>query len=140
MKIADKADMMARNKNLEGNNPSYQNSFAVLDTLTLVNNFSKMGGNSNTVNLEHFDILKDLEMARNNMKERLENLNKEADEAHAENFPLEEMKYIEWRSYSSDLSDIEGLQVVSKRKKEKQMKEEISRKSEQPQGTVIPTY
>jgi hypothetical protein len=119
MKIADKADMMARNKNLEGNNPSYQNSFAVLDTLTLVNNFSKMGGNSNTVNLEHFDILKDLEMARNNMKERLENLNKEADEADAENFPLEEMKYIEWRSYSSDLSDKEGLQVVSKRKKRK---------------------
>jgi hypothetical protein len=29
-----------------------------------------MGGNPKSVNLENFDILKDLEMARNNMKER----------------------------------------------------------------------
>jgi hypothetical protein len=34
MKIADKAHMAARKKNLEGNNLSHKNSFAVLDTLT----------------------------------------------------------------------------------------------------------
>jgi hypothetical protein len=128
MKIADKADMAAGKKNLEGNNLSHKNSFAVLDNLILVDKFNKMGGNSKSINLENFDILKDLEMARNNMKERLENLNKEAVEAETENLPLEEMRYIEWRSYSSDLSDIEGFQVVSKRKKQK--KEEPPRKND----------
>jgi hypothetical protein len=65
-----------------------------------------MGGNSKSVILENFDIIKDLEMARNNMKERLENLNKEDAEIENEILPLEEMRYIEWRSDSSDLSDI----------------------------------
>jgi hypothetical protein len=40
------------------------------------------------------------------------------------------MRYIEWRSNSSDLFDIEGFQVVSRGKKEKQKKEEIPRKYE----------
>jgi hypothetical protein len=106
MKIADKADLAARKKNLEGNDLNHKNSFAVLDNLTLVDKFSKMGGNSKSVILENFDIIKDLEMARNNMKERLENLNKEDAEIENEILPLEEMRYIEWRSDSSDLSDI----------------------------------
>jgi hypothetical protein len=46
-----------------------------------------MRGNSTTVNLEHFDILKDLEMARNNIKERAESLSKETDEADVDDLP-----------------------------------------------------
>jgi hypothetical protein len=117
MKIADKADMAAKKRNLEGNTFIHKNSFAVLDTLTLIHKSSKMGGNSTTINLEHIDLLKDLEMARNNIKERVENLDRETEEANIDDPPLEEMKYIAWRSDSSDLSNLEGFQVVSRKKK-----------------------
>jgi hypothetical protein len=36
-------------------------------------------------------------------------LNKEVEEVDKENLPLEEIKYIEWRSDSSDPSDMEGF-------------------------------
>jgi hypothetical protein len=101
--------LLAKKKNLEGNNINLKNSFAFLDNLTLVNKFSKMGGNSKNVNLEHFDILKDLELARKDLKERDKSLNKEVEEVDKENLPLEEIKYIEWRSDSFDPSDMEGL-------------------------------
>jgi hypothetical protein len=114
MKIAD---MAAKKRNLEGNTFIHKNSFAVLDTLTLIHKSSKMGGNSTTINLEHIDLLKDLEMARNNIKERVENLDRETEEANIDDPPLEEMKYIAWRSDSSDLSNLEGFQVVSRKKK-----------------------
>jgi hypothetical protein len=68
-----------------------------------------MGGNSKNVNLEHFDILKDLELARKDLKERDKSLNKEVEEVDKENLPLEEIKYIEWRSDSFDPSDMEGF-------------------------------
>jgi hypothetical protein len=87
--------MVARKKNLEGNNLNLKTSFAVLDSLTLVNKFSKMGGNSNNVNLEHFDHLKDLELARNDLKEKAESLNRGKEEVDKENIPLEELKFIE---------------------------------------------
>jgi hypothetical protein len=112
--------MVARKKNLEGNNLNLKNSFAVLDSLTLVNKFSKMGGNSDNINLEHFDLLKDLELARNDLKEKVESLNRGKEEVDKENLPLEELKFIEWTSDSSDPSDMEGFQMVSRRKKEKE--------------------
>jgi hypothetical protein len=92
IKIVDKASMVARKKNLEGNNLNLKNSFAVLDSLTLVNKFSKMGGNSDNINLEHFDLLKDLELARNDLKEKVESLNRGKEEVDKENLPLEELK------------------------------------------------
>jgi hypothetical protein len=58
-------------------------------------------------------------MARNNIKERVENLDRETEEANIDDPPLEEMKYIAWRSDSSDLSNLEGFQVVSRKKKRK---------------------
>jgi uncharacterized membrane protein len=119
MKIADKADMATRKKNLEGNNIIHKNSFAVFDSLVLVNKFNKMGGNSATINLEHFDLLKYLEMTRNNLKERAESLSKESNEVAIDDLPSEEMRYIEWRLDSSNLFDIEGFQVVSRREKRK---------------------
>lgn len=119
MKIADKADMATRKKNMEGNNIIHKNSFAVFDSLVLVNKFNKMGGNSTTINLEHFDLLKYLEMTRNNLKERAESLSKESNEVAIDDLPSEEMRYIEWRLDSSNLFDIEGFQVVSRREKRK---------------------
>lgn len=127
IKIVDKASMVARKKNLEGNNLNLKNSFAVLDSLTLVNKFSKMGGNSDNINLEHFDLLKDLELARNDLKEKVESLNRGKEEVDKENLPLEELKFIEWTSDSSDPSDMEGFQMVSRRKKEKEKKKSPGR-------------
>jgi uncharacterized membrane protein len=111
--------MATRKKNLEGNNIIHKNSFAVFDSLVLVNKFNKMGGNSTTINLEHFDLLKYLEMTRNNLKERAESLSKESNEVAIDDLPSEEMRYIEWRLDSSNLFDIEGFQVVSRREKRK---------------------
>jgi hypothetical protein len=51
-----------------------------------------MGGNSDNINLEHFDLLKDLELARNDLKEKVESLNRGKEEVDKENLPLEELK------------------------------------------------
>jgi hypothetical protein len=63
--------MLAKKKNLEGNNIHLKNSFAVLDNLMLINKFGKMGGDISNAKLEHFDLLKDLEVARNDLKNRV---------------------------------------------------------------------
>jgi hypothetical protein len=76
-KIADKASMMAKKKNLEGNNIQLKNSFAVLDNLMLINKFGKMGGDISNAKLENFDLLKDLEVARNDLRNRAQTLSKE---------------------------------------------------------------
>jgi hypothetical protein len=82
VKITEKADMAAKKRNLEGNSYVNKNSFAVLDSLALINKFSKMGGNSTSVNMEHIDLLKELEMARNNIRERTEEINRDNDEVN----------------------------------------------------------
>jgi hypothetical protein len=119
IKIADKADIAIKKKNLEGNKINLKNSFAVLDSLVLSSKFSKMGGSTKTSNLENFYLLKELEIARHNLNERAQNLDGRPDKVSVENLPLEEMKYIEWKSDTSDSSDTEGFQKVSRRKKEK---------------------
>jgi hypothetical protein len=81
-----------------------------------------MGGNTANTNLEHFDLLKDLELARNNLKERAKNTNKETELENTKNLPLEEMKYIEWRSDTHDPYDNEGFLMVSRKKYRKRRK------------------
>jgi hypothetical protein len=90
IKIANKADMPIKKRNLEGNNIKLKNSFAGLDNSIMVIKFSKMGGNSTKTNLEHFDLLKDLEMARNNLKDRAQILSKETELENTDNLPLED--------------------------------------------------
>jgi hypothetical protein len=76
--ITEKAVFAAQKKNLEGNHLNLKNSFAVLSNNELVTRSRKMGVNVGEVDLEKFDILKDLERARANLKERL-NSNDEKD-------------------------------------------------------------
>jgi hypothetical protein len=69
--ITEKAVVAAQKKNLEGNHLNLKNSFAVLSNNELVSRSRKMGVNVGEVDLEKFDILKDLEKARANLKERV---------------------------------------------------------------------
>jgi hypothetical protein len=99
--ITEKAVVAAQKKNLEGNHLNLKNSFAVLSNNELVSRSRKMGVNVGEVDLEKFDILKDLEKARANLKERINSKDKEDKEKNEENLPLEEMKYLEWKSEDS---------------------------------------
>jgi hypothetical protein len=51
--------------------------------------------------MEKFDLLKDMEVARANLNEKLVNV-EENNKENLSNLPLEEMKYIEWNSNSSE--------------------------------------
>ena len=68
--MADKAEALQANKNLEGNSLKFKNSFAVLENDVLLDRTNKMGINSKKIDLEFFDIMKDLELARANLMER----------------------------------------------------------------------
>jgi hypothetical protein len=137
IKIADKAEIAIKKKNLEGNKINHKNSFAVLDSLVLSSKFSMMGGSTITSNLDNFDLLKELEIARHNMNERAQNLDGSPDKVSVENLPLEEMKYIEWKSDTSDSSDIEGFQKVSRRKKKRNKKSRSPIIDNKPKGNSV---
>jgi hypothetical protein len=93
-----------------------------------------MGGNSSSVTMEHIDLLKELEMARNNVRERLEEVNRDNDEGNVAEPSLEEVKLIEWKSDSSDVSDLEGYLKISKRKGKKGKKKKSPQKVSTPKG------
>jgi hypothetical protein len=134
VKITEKAERAAKKRNLEGNSFVNKNSFAVLDSLELINKFSKMGGNSSSVTMEHIDLLKELEMARNNVRERPEEVNRDNDEGSVAEPSLEEVKLIEWKSDSSDVSDLEGYHKISRRKSKKGKKKKSPQKVSTPKG------
>uniref|UniRef100_K3ZCJ0 CCHC-type domain-containing protein n=1 Tax=Setaria italica TaxID=4555 RepID=K3ZCJ0_SETIT len=70
IKIADKAELATKKKNLDVNHLSSQKSFAVLYNNELMLRSSKMGVNINSIDLEQFDVLKDMERDRANLNER----------------------------------------------------------------------
>jgi hypothetical protein len=74
VKVLDKATWAMQKKNLEGNHLNLKNSFAVLDNDELVIRSKKMGIDTTNLDLENFDVLKDLEKARACLKDRVENL------------------------------------------------------------------
>jgi endonuclease/exonuclease/phosphatase family metal-dependent hydrolase len=93
-----------------------------------------MGGSTKTSNLENFDLLKELEIARHNLKERARSLEREPDKVSVEDLPLEEMKFIEWKSDTSDSSDMEGFQKVARRKKKRNKKSRSPIVDNKPKG------
>jgi hypothetical protein len=115
IKIAEKAEIAIKKKNLEGNNIKLKNSFAVLDNSSLFNKFSRMGGNIADLNLEILHIIKEHELARNNLKEKGGKVIKETDLENEENLPLEEIRLIEWKPDFSEPSDNEGFVRVSRK-------------------------
>jgi hypothetical protein len=123
IKIAEKAVKAAQKKNLEGNNTNFRNSFAVLNNSELADRAGKMGVNTVNVVLEKFDILRELEHARNNLVEKINHAEGAQTLENFDNLPLEEMKFIEWKSDSSE--EEEDFQVVKSRiskKKERKLK------------------
>jgi hypothetical protein len=118
--ITEKAIVVAQKKNLEGNHLNLKNSFAVLSNNELVSRSRKMGVKVGEADLEKFDILKDLEKARANLKERVNSKDNEDMEKSEENLPLEEMKYLEWKSEDSGE---ENFHLVTSRRKKKKTKE-----------------
>jgi hypothetical protein len=126
IKIADKASLVAQKKNLEGNHIKLKNSFAVLSNNELVIRAGKMGVETSRIDMEKIELIKDLETARANLENRMENIHESSEKENMMPLPLEEMKYIEWKS---DPSDEEGFRVVSKKR---------SRKKAGNQGILLP--
>jgi hypothetical protein len=116
IKIADKAALVAQKKNLEGNHLKLKNSFAVLSNNELIVRAGKMGVETSRIDMEKIELIKDLEAARANMENRMEDTHESAKIENIVPLPLEEMKYIEWKS---DSSDEEGFRVVSKKRSRK---------------------
>jgi len=119
LKVADKAEALKSKKNLEGTSIHLKNSFAVLNNNELIVRSQKMGVNTNNLDLEHFDIMRDLEKARSNLTDRSEDLAKGKQIVEKEPLPFEELKLITWHS---DESDEEGFKLVSSKKKYRKKK------------------
>jgi hypothetical protein len=72
--IAEKATLAAQKRNLEGNHLNLKNSFAVLSNTDLMSRSRKMGVKIGEGDLQKFDILKELEIARANLNEKFSNI------------------------------------------------------------------
>jgi hypothetical protein len=126
IKIADKASLVVQKKNLEGKQLKLKNSFAVLSNNELIVRAGKMGVETSGIDMEKIELIKYLETARANMENRMEDIQENPDMENMMPLPLVEMKYIEWKS---DSSDEEGFKVVSKKR---------SRKKVENQGILLP--
>jgi len=80
-----------------------------------------MGINTDFMNSESFDLLRDLERARANLKLKTNNAGNIPSIEEDSDLPFVEMKFLDWKT---DNSDDDGFHLVSSRKKE----EIISRK------------
>jgi hypothetical protein len=118
VKMADKAALVAQKKNLEGNHLKLKNSFAVLSNNELIVRAGKMGVETSRIDMEKIELIKDLETARANMENRMEDTHESSEIENMIPLPLEEMKYIEWKS---DSSDEEGFRVASKKRSRKKV-------------------
>jgi len=95
LKMADKAEALQANKNLEGNSLKFKNSFAVLENDVLLDRTNKMSINSKKIDLEFFDIMNDLELARANLIERAKEDKQDKTNASSDTeLPSEEIKFI----------------------------------------------
>ena len=81
-----------------------------------------MGIKVNYLNAESFDILRDLERARVNLKEKSDNCTNIPLTEEAACLPSVEMKFLDWKS---DNSDDDGFHLVSSRKKRRNNKQKV---------------
>ena len=125
MKIADKASHLQEKNNLEGTHYDSQNSFAVLNNHELISRVSNMGINTDFMNSESFDLLRDLERARANLKLKTNNAGNIPSIEEDSDLPFVEMKFLDWKT---DNSDDDGFQIVSSRKKKRVKKITMNRK------------
>jgi hypothetical protein len=71
-RIDERARSLASNRNLSGTNLTSDNSFAVLDNDCIYSRVLEMGVDPRTFHLDNVDCLKDLEIARHSIKQKLE--------------------------------------------------------------------
>jgi hypothetical protein len=88
IKIADKASLVAQKKNLEGNHIKLKNSFAVLSNNELVVRAGKMGVETSRIDMEKIELIKDLETARANLENRMENIHESSEKENMMPLPL----------------------------------------------------
>lgn len=129
MKIADKAAKAVMKKNLEGKSSESTNCFAILNNTELMVRSSNMGVDFNCIELDHFDILTDLELARMCLQDKNKVDSKLVDVLENNDLPLEEVKFIEWKS---DSSDHEGFQIVENKRSRKKIKKQRADKLLKP--------
>jgi hypothetical protein len=91
VKMADKAALVAQKKNLEGNHLKLKNSFAVLSNNELIVRAGKMGVETSRIDMEKIELIKDLETARANMENRMEDTHESSEIENMIPLPLEEM-------------------------------------------------
>jgi hypothetical protein len=126
IKIAEKAAMAVKKKNLEGNLSKHQNSFAVLSNNEIIDRARNMGVRIENDIPEKCDLLRELEKARANLCEKDTKKGNEQEEKVSDNLPLEEMRFIEW---NSDSSDEDGYHLVTSRK-QKKLKKRLQKQKE----------
>ena len=125
IKVANKAEALAKKKNLEGNSHFSQNSFAVLNNNELMIRAHQMGVNSDNLTSEQFDILKDLELARAGLISRS---NSSSNEINSDLMPqpnVKDVKCIEWLSDESDGGEFIVVSAKKSRKKRGRRKTNI---------------
>jgi hypothetical protein len=88
-----------------------------------------MGVNINETEMDKIDLLKDLELARANLSEKLNDEGAEQYNDPLNHLPLEEMKYIEWKSDSSDEEEFRVVVSRKSKKKERRKQKQIARAS-----------
>jgi hypothetical protein len=97
-----------------------------------------MGIETNSVELEKFDLIKDFELARANLENRMDRMEENQDKENLIALPLEEMKYLEWKS---DSSDEEGFKVVSGRRRGKKAGKQKKYDNKEAKGrSAHPSY
>jgi hypothetical protein len=87
IKIAEKAAMAVKKKNLEGNLSKHQNSFAVLSNNEIIDRARKMGVRIENNIPEKCDLLRELEKARANLCEKDIKKGNEKEEKDSDNLP-----------------------------------------------------
>ena len=118
LNVADMAQALKAKQNLEGKSLNSKNSFAVLNNSEIVSVSSKMGVDTSSIDMNYFDILKDLEIARHNLVDRNCDLVKTVEEEN-------EIPLPPWRSLKLLNGSLITLMrrvsklLVPKRKKEK---------------------
>jgi hypothetical protein len=111
-RIDERARSLASNRNPSGTNLTSENSFAVLDNDCIYSRVLEMGVDPRTFHLDNVDCLKDLEIARHSIKQKLEeNVNN----------PMEQIPHSPLLlGFGENDSDNEGFTpVLSKKAKKK---------------------
>jgi hypothetical protein len=98
------------------------NSFVVLNNDELISRSRIMGVTIDEAEMEKIDLLRDLELARANLNEKPNTKGDEECHETLNHLPLEEMKYIECKSDSSEEEEFQMVIIKRSKKRKKEAK------------------